>query len=215
LAQVVARDRIVMRTWERGAGITLACGSAACATLACAVRKGLTVCTAFYGHPGAVVYPGHEAIRIARKEGHRAKMLPGISAQDCLIADVGIDLAYGSQSFEATDFLLRKRNIDTSSSLVLWQIVSIGVSTFERKQECWNPKGFRVLVDVLMKMYGPRHEVVLYEASIYPTCDPVIQRVFLKNLPDCRVTPASMLYVPPLRPAPWNMKMVARLTPPG
>src|SRR5215510_1892109 len=56
------------------------------------VREGLTVCTAFYGHPGVVVYPAHEAIRLARKEGHRAKMLPGISAQDCLIADLGIDL---------------------------------------------------------------------------------------------------------------------------
>ena len=42
IAQVVARDHIVMRTWERGAGLTLACGSAACATLACAVRKDLT-----------------------------------------------------------------------------------------------------------------------------------------------------------------------------
>lgn len=42
VAQVVARDHIVMRTWERGAGLTLACGSAACATLACAVRKELT-----------------------------------------------------------------------------------------------------------------------------------------------------------------------------
>src|SRR6267154_2537142 len=32
LAHIVDRDRIVMRTWERGAGLTKACGSAACAT---------------------------------------------------------------------------------------------------------------------------------------------------------------------------------------
>jgi diaminopimelate epimerase len=42
VAQVLARDHVVMRTFERGAGLTLACGSAACATLACAVRRGLT-----------------------------------------------------------------------------------------------------------------------------------------------------------------------------
>ena len=42
LAQVISPDHIVIRTWERGAGLTLACGSAACATLASAVRKGLT-----------------------------------------------------------------------------------------------------------------------------------------------------------------------------
>jgi diaminopimelate epimerase len=38
LAHVVARDRIVVRTWERGAGLTKACGSAACAVLVAAAR---------------------------------------------------------------------------------------------------------------------------------------------------------------------------------
>jgi diaminopimelate epimerase len=38
LAHVVDRDHIVMRTWERGAGLTRACGSAACATAVAAVR---------------------------------------------------------------------------------------------------------------------------------------------------------------------------------
>jgi diaminopimelate epimerase len=38
LAQVVSRDRIVMRTWERGAGLTKACGSAACAAAVAAAR---------------------------------------------------------------------------------------------------------------------------------------------------------------------------------
>ncbi len=42
IAQVVSPDHIIIRTWERGAGLTLACGSAACATLVCAARKGLT-----------------------------------------------------------------------------------------------------------------------------------------------------------------------------
>lgn len=41
-AQVVARDRIRLRVWERGAGLTKACGTGACAALVAAVRKGLT-----------------------------------------------------------------------------------------------------------------------------------------------------------------------------
>jgi len=39
LAQIASRERIVLRTWERGAGLTKACGSAACAAAVCAVRK--------------------------------------------------------------------------------------------------------------------------------------------------------------------------------
>jgi diaminopimelate epimerase len=42
LAQVVARDHIVLRVWERGAGLTRACGSAACAAAVAAARKDLT-----------------------------------------------------------------------------------------------------------------------------------------------------------------------------
>jgi diaminopimelate epimerase len=38
LAHIIARDRIVIRTWERGAGLTRACGSAACATVVAAAR---------------------------------------------------------------------------------------------------------------------------------------------------------------------------------
>ncbi len=42
LAQVTARDAITLRTWERGAGLTLACGTAACAAAVAAMRKDLT-----------------------------------------------------------------------------------------------------------------------------------------------------------------------------
>jgi diaminopimelate epimerase len=38
LAHIVSRDHIVIRTWERGAGLTKACGSAACATAVAAAR---------------------------------------------------------------------------------------------------------------------------------------------------------------------------------
>ncbi|MGC1466683.1 MAG: diaminopimelate epimerase [Pseudolabrys sp.] len=38
LAHIVARDHIVIRTWERGAGLTKACGTAACAAAVAAAR---------------------------------------------------------------------------------------------------------------------------------------------------------------------------------
>lgn len=41
-ASLIGPDHLRMRVWERGAGITLACGSGACATAVAAHRRGLT-----------------------------------------------------------------------------------------------------------------------------------------------------------------------------
>ncbi len=41
-ADVLDRDRIRLRVWERGAGLTLACGTGACAALVATARRGLT-----------------------------------------------------------------------------------------------------------------------------------------------------------------------------
>ena len=41
-AQVLSDNEIRLRVWERGTGITRACGTAACATLAAAHKRGLT-----------------------------------------------------------------------------------------------------------------------------------------------------------------------------
>jgi diaminopimelate epimerase len=41
-AHVLAPDHIRLRVWERGAGLTRACGTGACAALVAASRRGLT-----------------------------------------------------------------------------------------------------------------------------------------------------------------------------
>jgi diaminopimelate epimerase len=52
IARIEARDAITVRTWERGAGLTRACGSAACATAVAAARIGLTDRTVTVTVPG-------------------------------------------------------------------------------------------------------------------------------------------------------------------
>ena len=38
--QVISRNELRMRVWERGSGITLACGTGACASVSASVSKG-------------------------------------------------------------------------------------------------------------------------------------------------------------------------------
>lgn len=52
LAEILAPDAIRLATWERGAGLTRACGTAACAALVCAARTGRT------GREATVQLPG-------------------------------------------------------------------------------------------------------------------------------------------------------------
>lgn len=64
IAQVTSRETITMRTWERGAGLTLACGSAACATAVSAARTRRT------GRKVTVTVPGGPLMIEWRDDGH-------------------------------------------------------------------------------------------------------------------------------------------------
>jgi hypothetical protein len=172
------------------------------------VRTGLDVCAVFYGHPGVFGFPPHEAVRRARSEGFRAQMLPGISAEDCLFADLAVDPGDGCQSFEATNFLLFPRTFDPSVSLVLWQVAAIGDP---RGTDRPNREGLAVLAGYLSRLYGSDHEVVSYEASPYPVGDPIIHRLRVGDLPNAEVRAMTTLHVPPKgRPAP-DLEMFDRL----
>lgn len=65
LAAVTAPDHIVLRVWERGAGITQACGSGACAALVAAVRRELSARKATVSLPG-----GDLVIEWRERDGH-------------------------------------------------------------------------------------------------------------------------------------------------
>lgn len=165
------------------------------------VREGRSVCVALYGHPGVFVYPSHEAIRRARSEGYPARMLPGVSAEDCLFADLGLDPAiHGIRSYEATDFLVRRRPVDPATGLILWQVGAIGVTTYYRRK-VWRTEGLAPLAETLAPHYPPDHEVILYTAAMLPVAGPEVHRLPLDGLADppdgVEVSVAATLYVPP------------------
>jgi uncharacterized protein YabN with tetrapyrrole methylase and pyrophosphatase domain len=167
-------------------------------TLDC-LRAGEMVCMAAYGHPGVFAYPTHESVRRARAEGFKARMLPGISAEDCLFADLNVDPAMaGCQSFEATDVLVNGRTIDPSSNLILWQIGVLGDSTF--KPHLYDMRGMPQLMQKLYSYYSPYHDAYIYEAPLFPGVEPVIRKVPLYSLPSSGVSAISTLYIPPSVP---------------
>jgi uncharacterized protein YabN with tetrapyrrole methylase and pyrophosphatase domain len=175
------------------------------------VRAGEHVCMALYGHPGVFVYPSHKAITEARAEGFEAEMLAGISAEDCLFADLGIDPAdFGCQSFEATDFLVRRRRFDTTSHLVLWQIGVIGEIGY-RPQQRFHERGLQVLIEHLSEFYPPDHPVTVYAAAQYAVCEPTIETCPLNRLMDADISAISTLYVPPAAPGTTDEDMMRRL----
>ena len=174
------------------------------------VRAGKRTVAAFYGHPGVFAFPSHESVRRARREGYLALMLPGVSAEDCLFADLGVDPAVnGCQSYEATDFLIHDRIIDTASQLVLWQVGVVGDWTY--RGAGYDLRAFPMLVARLQGLYGPWHEVTLYEAPLFPGVSPVITRIALGHLSSDYVNAGTTMYVPPGRAASVNQTIAAAM----
>jgi len=173
------------------------------------VDKGRHVCVVFYGHPGVFVDPGPEMMRRASDAGVKAIMLPGISAADALYADLGLDPGRdGIQMFSATDFLLRRRVIDDSVPLVLWQMGAIGQEHGASEPE---RRYLGVLSERLAEIYPRDHGIVMYEASGIIGYPPRIDDGMIETLPDMPLTRASTLLVPPARTVEVDDAVAARL----
>ncbi|MCR8997435.1 SAM-dependent methyltransferase [Brevibacillus laterosporus] len=174
------------------------------------VRSGKDTCAVFYGHPGIFVHPSHKAISIARSEGYKAAMLPGISALDCLCADLGVDPSVtGMQTVEATDLLLRNRRLNTDQNVVIWQIGCVGDLGFNFSG--YDNRNLKILVEYLEKFYAKDHMVTHYQGSQYSICPPSIAKMPLSELKNAPVTGISTLYIPPQDKLKLDEEMVQRL----
>lgn len=175
------------------------------------VRAGHRVCGVFYGHPGVFAQVPHQTVAAVRAEGYEAVMHPGVSAEDCLYADLGIDPGtFGCQHYEASQFMFYRRRLDPSAHLVLWQIGLAGDRSLSRYATGAPHLG--LLVDLLVEQgYPADHEVIVYEAATLPIAPPRIDRIPLRSLPGAELRLQSTLVVPPARPMERNEAALAAL----
>lgn len=174
------------------------------------VRRGRHVCGVFYGHPGVFAQVPHRALRQARQEGFAARMEPGISAEACLYADLGIDPGdCGVQSWEATQFLVQQRSVDPAALVLLWQVALTG------NLDCIgfkpNTDRLKLLVDKLLNWYRPGTEVLLYEAARLPIEDFRADTLPLTDLPVAQYREYTTLVIPPEQTPRPDQAMLHRL----
>jgi len=174
------------------------------------VRAGRRVCAVFYGHPGVFAQVPHAAVEQVRRAGLRARMEPGISAEACLYADLGIDPgARGVQSIEATRLLAYRHTLDPTELVLLWQVALAGNLAcigFEP-----DPSRLQLLVDKLEQWYRPETPVILYEAAQLPIEDFRAERMTLADLPAARYKEHTTLVIPPAREVERDERWIAAL----
>ncbi|HJQ73336.1 MAG TPA: SAM-dependent methyltransferase [Gaiellaceae bacterium] len=149
-----------------------------CAVVTGEVAAGKRVCLVMYGHPGFYGTAAHEVVRRVRALGLPARMLPAVSALDCLFADLGLDPAQGGlQVYEASHFLETRPPLDAGATLVLLQVGILG-----ERGNTPTPavaERYRALLGELAETLGPEREAVLYEAAEYPGTEPLVMRFLL------------------------------------
>ena len=155
-------------------------------------------------------YAPHKVIELARAEGYAAHMEPGISAADCLHAQLGIDPGkVGCQYFETSQFMFYRRTIDTAALLVLWQV---GIAGDRSLAKFTTDSEYRkVLVKLLAQYYPLDHEVILYEAATLPIQPTRIEYLPISALPDASMDLKTTLVIPPSTKAQLNEELIAEL----
>ena len=174
------------------------------------LKKYQTLCVVMYGHPTMLVQPSIYAANIAIENGYKVIVMPGISAEDCLYADLLINpISCGCQSYEATDFLIHKRKYDSGSHLIIWQPSVIGILGLPGDKI--NKNGLELLVNYLKNKYELTYKITLYEAAQYPDFKPRIEKIYLKDLPEAKLTRLTTLYIPPNKINKPSRKVISSL----
>ena len=177
------------------------------ARIADELEKSDNVCVLFYGHPTVFATPGLNAAKEAKQRGANVKILPAVSAEDCLYADLMFDPGdVGCFSIEATKLLASKKELDISVHNIIWQIGVVG--DFTTSVQKVNIDILSCLQEFLLKYISEDVEVSLYEAAIYPGTEPYIKKIRLDNLIKTKMSSITTMYIPPQKIVEYDYKVI-------
>src|SRR5690606_3679363 len=181
-------------------------------TLLQEVRRGRSVCAAFFGHPTLSGRSAAVAIQLARAEGYAAHMAPGISIEDSLYADLAIDpTLYGCQHYDAHQLVRYRRSLDSSAYLMLWNAAHPPETTPTPA----NTLAYRkLLLEALSQEYPADHIVLVYKPALDGSSGPEILRLPLMFLAEADIGTHACVVIPPaaeLLPEPSRQARLAEL----
>jgi precorrin-2 methylase len=170
--------------------------------LAGALEVGRVV-LAVQGHPLFFSYAPALLLDAGRLLGIAVHVQPGISADACLFAELGVDPGeQGIQAYECTDLLLRRRPISSDVPLVLWQVGNLETRLHQGRRS--RPARLSRLQNWLLTFYPPDHPVIAVYVSPHPGVPGWRQTTSLEELPALArdLHAAVTLYVPPVQRRP-------------
>lgn len=156
-----------------------------------------------YGHPTVFAYPPFVIKFVAESLGLTVGVVPGISAMDCMFAELMIDPATdGMQMFEATDVVIRQRQLLTDVQTLIWQIGALETGLYSRKSS--SRDRFAKFLDHVFKFFPEDHPATAIFVSDSPLIPTIIYNFRLRELPDYahKLHGGFTLHIPPVSSAP-------------
>lgn len=151
-----------------------------------------------YGHPMVCVRASQLIRQQAPALGLRVKVLPGISALDCLIVDLNFDPGKrGLVQYEATYALLYQPRLDPAVPCLLWQVGTLETTLYDPGISL--PGRFRRLSEYLARFHPSDHRVALAVSPSDPLDGPIITRLSIDELREAHqeVMSGATLFIPP------------------
>ena len=145
------------------------------------MRGGLAVCLAFHGRSALSTEVSRQALEQSRVDGFAAAVVPGVSALDCLFADLGLGLLSSGCRIYGTEAFVERGRPDLSSALVLYLSDDSPLSE---------------LLALLRPAYGEEQKAVLYEPARYAVLEPVVRRCSIGDIGEADLAQVSILYIP-------------------